>query len=211
MTTRPRSYDLPRHRQICAPPYQQMTFSPRSDHSMQNPDTVDRLHHTVSRTLFHLAVASSLLAGVIGCGSSATDPTPALDSHPTAIHSPRVGLQEAGQTLDRATTLDAASPERDEPGQRDRSSLDQPVQSAGNTNGGTPPETQTIPETIVKDLDSPNPSLRNRALDYWETNETPSTFDPVFDAMEDEDPAVRAKATAIIEQHWAAEEQREKG
>ncbi len=36
-------------------------------------------------------------------------------------------------------------------------------------------------------------------------------LDPVFEAMEDDDPAVRAKATAIVEQYWAREQEREKG
>jgi hypothetical protein len=48
-----------------------------------------------------------------------------------------------------------------------------------------------------------------RALDHWTAKDTTASLDPVFEALEDENEAVRAKATAIIEQHWAAEQEKE--
>ncbi|MBH0183389.1 MAG: hypothetical protein HP490_17430 [Nitrospira sp.] len=48
--------------------------------------------------------------------------------------------------------------------------------------------------------------------DHWEEQgEAKAPLDPVFEAMEDEDEAVRAKATAIVEQRWAAAHDRKKG
>jgi vesicle coat complex subunit len=83
-----------------------------------------------------------------------------------------------------------------------------------NRDESNQPQSANLPESIAKDLASPDPRTRYRALDHWETNDSKvskTPLDPVFEAMEDEDPAVRAKATAIIEQHWAAEQERERG
>ncbi|HSL05655.1 MAG TPA: hypothetical protein VK901_19195 [Nitrospiraceae bacterium] len=68
----------------------------------------------------------------------------------------------------------------------------------------------SIPDSIAKDLGSPDARARYRALDHWETKGTQAPLDPVFEAMEDEDEAVRAKATAIIEQQWAIEHEQKK-
>ncbi|MBH0190156.1 MAG: hypothetical protein HP493_15295 [Nitrospira sp.] len=57
----------------------------------------------------------------------------------------------------------------------------------------------------------PDARERFRALSHWEEKgEVKAPLDAVFEAMEDEDEAVRAKATAIVEQRWAAEHNREK-
>jgi hypothetical protein len=69
----------------------------------------------------------------------------------------------------------------------------------------------SIPDSIAKDIGSPDARTRYRALDHWEAKDSKAPLDPVFEAMEDEDEAVRAKATAIVEQSWAAEQEREKG
>jgi len=68
-----------------------------------------------------------------------------------------------------------------------------------------------IPESIAKALDSPDARVRLRALDHWEKKESKAPLDPLFEALEDEDDAVRAKATALIEQQWAIERKRERG
>jgi HEAT repeat protein len=67
-----------------------------------------------------------------------------------------------------------------------------------------------IPESIAKSLDSPDAGARYRALEHWEATGTQAPLDPVFEAMEDEDEAVRAKAIAIAEKYWAAEQERER-
>jgi hypothetical protein len=68
------------------------------------------------------------------------------------------------------------------------------------------PSNSSIPQTITNDLNSPDARVRYRALDHWEAKDSKAPLDPVFEAMEDEDPAVRAKATAIVEQYWEAEQ-----
>jgi len=67
-----------------------------------------------------------------------------------------------------------------------------------------------IPPAIAKDLDSPDALIRFRALNHWDKQDTKAPLDPVFEALEDEDEAVRAKATALIERQWAIEREREK-
>lgn len=68
----------------------------------------------------------------------------------------------------------------------------------------------SIPPSVEKDLQSLEARDRYRALDYWEAKDSKAPLDPVFEAIEDDDPAVRAKATAIVEQYWAAEQERNK-
>lgn len=68
-----------------------------------------------------------------------------------------------------------------------------------------------IPDSIAKGLDSPDARVRLQALDHWEKKGSKAPLDPLFEAMEDEDEAVRAKATAIIEQQWTIEHERERG
>jgi len=65
-----------------------------------------------------------------------------------------------------------------------------------------------IPKAIAKGLDSPLVLDRLQALDHWEKKGSKAPLDPVFEALEDENEAVRAKATAIIEQQWATERER---
>jgi len=64
----------------------------------------------------------------------------------------------------------------------------------------------SIPLSVAKDLYSPEARDRYRALDYWEAKDSKAPLDPVFEAIEDDDPAVRAKATAIVERYWTTEE-----
>lgn len=68
-----------------------------------------------------------------------------------------------------------------------------------------------VPDMVVKELSSPDPRDRYRALDHWEKKDNNASLDPVFEAMEDEDEAVRAKATAIVEQRWAEKRERKQG
>ena len=67
-------------------------------------------------------------------------------------------------------------------------------------------ENPDVPEPVLKDLASRNPGTRLRALNYWDVKDAKLSLDPVFEAMEDEDGAVRARATAIIDQQWAMEQ-----
>lgn len=67
-----------------------------------------------------------------------------------------------------------------------------------------------VPPAIAMDLASPDARTRYRALDYWDNKENQVSLDPVFEAMEDDDPAVRAKATAIVEQYYSREQEGER-
>lgn len=70
------------------------------------------------------------------------------------------------------------------------------------------PEHLVLPEWIAKELDSPDVSIRLRALDRWAQQGPQASLDPVIIALDDEDEAVRDKAMAIIEQHAAIEPER---
>lgn len=92
-------------------------------------------------------------------------------------------------------------------------------QIEGNVNGAvsvnqsgdhTSASMSSIPLSVEKDLQSPEARDRYRALDHWEAKDSKAPLDPVFEAMEDEDEAVRAKATAIVERYWEAEQEGEK-
>jgi hypothetical protein len=80
----------------------------------------------------------------------------------------------------------------------------------GTVPGGDKLPVPGIPKSIAKDLDSPDARFRIKALNHWDTKGTKAPLDPVFEALEDENEAVRAKATAIIEQRWAAEQEKER-
>ena len=69
------------------------------------------------------------------------------------------------------------------------------------------PSEPSIPQSIAKDLSSPDARDRYRALDHWEAKNSKVPLDPVFEAMEDEDPAVRARAAAIVEQYFMKQQE----
>ncbi len=74
----------------------------------------------------------------------------------------------------------------------------------------SPPDS-SIPQTITNDLNSPDARVRYRALDHWQDKDSKAPLDPVFEAMEDGDEGVREKATTIVEQRWAEEQEKERG
>lgn len=134
-----------------------------------------------------------------GCGSPASDKPASLESRAgngkledrTGTAQPRVG--NAGQAAPQSVTATGSSDTRQQ------------------GNKGAPSLPPNIPVATTMDLSSPDARVRYRALDHWEAKDSTASLDPVFKAMEDEDPAVRAKATAIVEQRWAAEQERESG
>ena len=67
-----------------------------------------------------------------------------------------------------------------------------------------------IPDSITKDLNSADANVRLQAMNHWGSKGTTVPLDPLFEALDDEDPAVRAKAIEIIERYWAAEQERER-
>lgn len=84
-------------------------------------------------------------------------------------------------------------------------------QPAIETDGGDTRSIPGVPDKVVRDLGSADPRDRFRALEHWNVKGGTAPLDPVFEAMEDEDEGVRAKATAIVEQRWAEEQKKEEG
>jgi len=205
MTNQHRPSTLSRYRHEYIPRYRRIDISPHDDTPIHNSNSFHPDHHATRPTFCSIAAACVLAIGLVGCGSSASDPASDLDSRASAIQGPTTEPQAA----DTASDADASVGEGSVP----RASLapHQPAHIAEQNDGSAPQPALTIPDTIAKGLSSSNPRARYAALDYWDTQGAQAPLDPVFDAMEDEDPAVRAKATAIVEHYWAAEEEREKG
>ena len=67
-----------------------------------------------------------------------------------------------------------------------------------------------MPIWIAQALDAPDASVRLQALDIWAQQGAQAPLDPLVVALDDEDDDVRTKAMAIIEQHWAIEQEAEK-
>ena len=85
------------------------------------------------------------------------------------------------------------------------------VQSESDKDGLDNRSIHGVPDMVVRDLASVDPRDRYRALDHWNVKGGAAPLDAVFEAMEDEDEAVRAKATAIVEQRWAEEHEKKRG
>lgn len=144
------------------------------------------------------AIVLAMLCG--GCGSSVTDESAGLPS-PSVVSTSQA---EKASTPHTVPVGDTAMVEK---------KIERNVNGAPPVNQSerqTPVLISPIPLSVAKDLQSPEGRDRYRALDYWEAKDSKAPLDPVFEAMEDDDPAVRAKATAIVEQYWAAEQEREK-
>jgi len=146
-----------------------------------------------------LAAGCLLLAGTAGCGSPVSDKSANAEL--------RV---ENGKPEDRIGAVQSRA---------GKSGPDDPTPTmATGSAGATPPPTAAprddddrlnIPEAVAKGLGSSDARDRYRALDYWEEKDSKAPMDPIFDAMEDDDPAVRAKAAAILKQYMEAGEERE--
>ena len=71
------------------------------------------------------------------------------------------------------------------------------------------PEHLSLPVWIAQALDAPEASVRIQALDMWAQQGAQAPLDPLVVALDDENDEVRAKAMAIIEQHWAINQKAE--
>ena len=145
-----------------------------------------------------LVVCCVLLQGVVGCGAPSSDKPAKSESHE--------GTGKVEVRAENARQING------KPG-REGAQSTAPTGSIG----ATPQESESassippnVPPAIAMDLASPDARTRYRALDYWDNKGNQASLDPVFEAMEDDDPAVRAKATAIVEQYYATEQERER-
>jgi hypothetical protein len=162
----------------------------------------------IVRRCLHAAGCLSFV-WTVGCGAPSSDKVPGQESRAAVAGSNQSApSQNINQGTNRPGPLSDAS---------QAANMGTPSQEArfpGKVDADTQSTALNLPASIAKDLTSPDARDRYRALDHWESKDSKgikTPLDPVFEAMEDDDPAVRAKATAIVEQYWAAEQEREKG
>lgn len=146
------------------------------------------------------------LLWTVGCGAPPADKVPGQESRAAIAGSNRIETpQNINQRINRPGLLPGESQAENAGSSNQRSPL------AGKDDENNQPQFPKLPESIAKDLDSPDARDRFRALNHWEEKDgAKAPLDPVFEAMEDEDEAVRGKATAIVEQRWAADHDRKK-
>lgn len=142
---------------------------------------------------------------IVGCGAPPSDKVPGQESRAAIAGSNQIApSQDINQGPKRPGLLPDVSQAENTGSSNQRNPL------AGKDDENNQQQSPELPASIAKDLDSPDARDRFRALNHWEAKDSKAPLDPVFEAMEDEDEAVRAKATAIVEQRWAAEHDREK-
>jgi hypothetical protein len=152
----------------------------------------------------------SLMLGLTACGPTPSDNASNLGARP---HANGAAVRGAGQGGPSSMSLPTTESQTSStPGIETNVGGNKPAAAlSGEPDNRDKVPVPGLPAAIAKDLDSPDARVRYRALDHWESKDNKAPLDPVFEAMEDDDPAVRAKATAIVEQNWAAEQEREKG
>lgn len=158
-----------------------------------------------------LGAGCLLLAGMIGCGSPASDKSADAELH--AANSKPEDRKGAVQP-----SAGKSGPNETPPAKAASSTGTMTPSKETGSAGATPHPTMiprddddrlNIPDPIAKGLGSSDARDRYRALEYWDEKDSKAPMDPVFDAIEDDDPAVRAKAEAIIERYVEAGEERE--
>lgn len=174
------------------------------------PFTTRQLAAPPSRSCLAMLLSLMFFAGLAGCGPASSDNT-------SNVVGPVVrGTGQGGKTvitpISSGNEPGVASAKGTSPGGDNIGQGDKLAKSAGMPNGETDGRDKLpvpgIPEAIAKALDSPDARTRLQALDHWEKKGTKAPLDPLFEALEDENDAVRAKATAIIEQQWVIERER---
>ena len=198
----PQSCDCSQCRHGCDPPDREVVLSRQGHRAFHNPHSLRRVTRSAGFILINAVSMCVLLNGFAGCGFSASDPAAKQSSPAAATRDATVAEQGVGQLSDSSVTAS-----KDRSGEHDRSAAGQ---STEKTDEDDLSPIANIPEVIAKDLASPDARDRYRALDYWDTPQrVDAPIDLVFEAMEDEDPAVRAKATAIVDHYWEEEQERE--
>lgn len=137
-------------------------------------------------------------AGLSGCGPAASDLSPNPESR-ASLAAQSVSQHTSVPRNDPFTS--AASPAPLASNYSPASAQEEPVPL---------PENLVMPIWIAQALDAPEASVRLQALDMWAQQGAQAPLDPLVVALDDEDDDVRTKAMAIIEQHWAIEQEAEK-
>ena len=204
-----------------------LAFSPKTFSSLWTCERFEAMHPSrpCLRPLSpHLELLLSLLflAGLAGCGPASSDNAPSLESRASVSGSATQVTGQGGNQLipplaseNRAGSASGrgAAPGGDNAGLGDGLPLRPDGKPNGDADGREKlpvPIIPGIPDSVAKDLDSPDVRVRLLALNHWTTSKTTASLDPLFAALEDEDEAVRAKATEIIERYWVVEQERER-
>lgn len=146
------------------------------------------------------------LLWTVGCGAPPSDRVPGQESRAAIAGS---NQNTPSQNINQGTRRPGFLPDASQAA--NTGSPSQESRLAGEVDENNQTQALNLPESIAKDLASADARDRFRALNHWEEKTGAKTpLDPVFEAMEDEDEAVRAKAEAIVEQRWAAEHNHEK-
>lgn len=132
-----------------------------------------------------------------GCGTSVPDGA-AIGSSPSTVSTGEVVRtgNPASSTINPLTP----QPNRLEKGEGKATTAEQAEDRSF-------PSKPSIVQLIAKDLASPDVRDRYLALDHWEAKDSTAPFDPVFEAREDKDEAVRARAAAIVEQYYMKQQE----
>lgn len=151
----------------------------------------------MSFSLIHSVVRMSTIVLVMMCGGCG----PVSDETTGSQSPPAAGIKQADKTnaTDVLQTVDSAAQEIRVDGRANR------IETADQSTDRNVPSELSIPHSVLTDLVSREARTRLRALEHWEQKDGKIALDAVFEALEDEDEAVRAKAEAIVEQRWAAE------
>jgi hypothetical protein len=163
-----------------------------------------------------LLLSLMLFAGLASCGPATSDNAPSLESRASGVGPP---LSKQGPSQRNAPFTPAASPlplasvngtgsasgRETDPGGNSPHAV--PVPSSAPAR---PADTLVVPAWMAKELDSPDVSVRLRALETWAQSAPVGAVDPLFLALEDTDERVQARANELIEQDWARESEGEK-
>ena len=166
----------------------------------------------LSRSYLALLLSLMLLAGVSGCGQASPDKVPSLESRASVgVPSPsKQGPSSGNNPLTPVTPAAAPVPLAS----GNKTDI---VAGNGTVPGGDRPlavpapssqpadsvDALVVPAWIAKELDSPDASVRIRALDMWAQSAPSGSIDPLILAFEDKDERVRARAMELIEKDLA--------
>jgi len=149
-------------------------------------------------------LALTLFAALIGCG-----PVPSEEASRSGVSGRGIGSARGLSSTGTVSLHDAEPvPPSSAAGPAPLASHEQSLPDTRDQPARLP-EHLVLPDSIAKELDSPDVSVRLRALDRWAQQGPKASLDPLVVALDDEDEAVRAKAMAIIEQQLAIEPERE--
>lgn len=155
-----------------------------------------------------VAVGCLLLVGQIGCGPGGSSNAPGLEARASGgkvSASPSTQENGVGSPAGKGTVPgEDKSPSKSTGTPKSIETVeDKKIKAVEDKKSAALP----IPDSITKDLGSPDASQRLRALDYWMAQGTKAPLDPLLEALEDEDEQVRTKAAKIAEEKWGIKQE----